>query len=419
MVLAPRLSTAFPAIVGTFGSRLTTFAGQIAPEDLEGIIGYDPRSRNWKTLPKDLEQLYTHLQRITKPQRMAGILEYVESRFGVNPIILGAFPAISVGVQNPVPYEAIGTTLGAVIAHFDFSGRNRRIVMDGLGRVSAILELLERSDDPNISQDVKNDLKSIISNITIPVVFYTPSSDSAKAFGSLRTEEMQQLFHDFNFRQTALPPKDAIALDHSDPYIQMANQLAKKCAAIRDNGGMEMKQMSLGSKSVGIVVQTNLLRSVRGAMEGSAFQEGNREVLRTPNLTSATFNQNLESLTRFWDMFASAMGDKWADRGLIHLSAPGWQALGVIYNDITFSGAKVDHASAIKKLAEIDWRREGVEWKPIVTTRISKDGSKQLVFGGSGANNRRFLIKLLREKIGISTPSESKDADTSIGALAA
>ena len=64
----------------------------------------------------------------------------------------------------------------------------------------------------------------------------------------------------------------AIALDHSDLYIALANRIGSS-ETIKQAGGMEMKAASAGKNSTAIVVQQDLLRFVRAATEGERFLE--------------------------------------------------------------------------------------------------------------------------------------------------
>ena len=101
----------------------------------------------------------------------------------------------------------------------------------------------------------------------------------------LSLQEMQQLFHDFNFKVTAVPERVAIALDHSDLYIGLANRLGGS-EPISNHGGMEYKAASLGKKSTAVVVQQNMLRFVRGAVEGeNALESTANAEMKSPNLT--------------------------------------------------------------------------------------------------------------------------------------
>ena len=129
------------------------------------------------------------------------MIAYIEERFGVDRITVGAFPSVSIGVQNPIEFEEFAGVPGAGHMHFDLSQRNRRVALDGLARMSAALELQDRAEDPNLPNDVRAELKKLVDGFTLPVVFFAPLPGEQP----LSLEELQQLFHDFNFKATPVP----------------------------------------------------------------------------------------------------------------------------------------------------------------------------------------------------------------------
>jgi hypothetical protein len=151
-----------PAIQGFFGTRLITFSTQLPAEGIETILGHDPRCRSWKNLAEDLENFYRFLQRATKKERLDSLRRYVEERFGPHAFAIGAFPAVSVGIQNTVETTPLGDVSGAVLMNFDLSARNRRVVLDGLARVSSPLDLRDIAKDPETSEELHKDLLDLL-----------------------------------------------------------------------------------------------------------------------------------------------------------------------------------------------------------------------------------------------------------------
>ena len=279
--------------------------------------------------------------------------------------------------------------------HFDLSQRNRRVALDGLARMSAALELQDRAEDPNLPDEVRAELKKLVDGFTLPVVFFAPLPGEQP----LSLDELQQLFHDFNFKATPIPPRLAIALDHSDLYIQLANLIAQECKAIRDHGGMERKAASLGKRSTALLVQTNMVRFVRGAMEGEEFQKSNRATVTEPNLTRRAVSSSIEMISSFLDTFAGSMGDKWTDRTSLHLSAPGWQALGVIYHDLVYRLKVPNPDASAGALARVDWNKTHEAWAGAIVPRKQQDGSTELGLSGAGDNNRKHFVRVLRKHL--------------------
>ncbi|NMM45384.1 DGQHR domain-containing protein [Rhodospirillaceae bacterium KN72] len=410
MITVTTPTTNFPAMQGRVGDRLVTYSTQIPPHAIEGLLGHDPRSRHWKKLPGDIEAIYSKVQRATAGQRLRGIMDYVRLRFSPRSTLIGAFPAVSIAIQNHVGFRplAIPDTEGVGHIQIDMSSRNARIVVDGLGRLSSVLELLEMSYDESRPSDDRQQLVDLLSSFSIPVVIYAPHPESEP----LSRAEMGQLFFDFNFKAVAVPPRIAISLDMSDPYIQVTNRLARESNAIKNHGGMEERAASLGAKSTAIVVQQVLLRFVRGAMEGASFQESNKAEIENPTLSAENTLEHAKAMAEFLDAFADAMGEAFSkDRKSLHLSSPGWQTIGVIYHDVVHALASKDPVETARNLAQIDWSRSGPLWSDLVVEKEHSDGTKELVLHSAGASTKREMVKKVRAALSIdSLPSESSEA---------
>jgi hypothetical protein len=411
-------SASIPCIQGQFGPRLLTYATQLPPGSLETVIGHDPRSKHWKRLPDDLEQLYKHLQRATKTARMDALIRYARYRFVENDhgLVCGAFPAISIAVQQPQQFEPMeGSQFrGAGLIHFDLSARNRRVVVDGLARASAAITLVERSESSDFFDDEREVLRGLLKTFTLPVVFYMPPPGGKP----LTLEEMQQLFHDFNFRVTPVPARIAIALDHSDLYITAANKIGLSDLIVR-LGGMERRAASLGQKSTRIVVQQNLVRFVRAAAEGESFIEakGTSE-LENPRLNEETLADFEDRAVRFLTALVEGMGqEKFADRESMHMTAPGWGALGVLFHDLVYRLKVPDFEASSRAIgSRINWHRSAPEWQGIVVMKPDKEGHEELGLARGGAQVRRFITHKVRETLGIVDKLDELDRASDLAA---
>jgi DGQHR domain-containing protein len=392
--------TRIPAIQGQFGPRVVTYTTQLPVDAIENILGHDPRSSNWKRLPDDLAYIYTHLQRPTTKARLDSIIRYIRYRFIERPIVIGAFPAISVAVQNPAPFKPYDghAEAGAGVLEFDLSRRNHRLLVDGLARVGAAMELSELAESADISEDARQALKKLLSEFSLPIVFYVPAPGTAP----FSLEEMQQLFHDFNFKAKPVQERLAIALDHSDLYIGLTNRLGAS-SLIGRLGGMEFKSASLGKKSTAIVVQQNLLRFVRGGAEGERFIEGTtKSELSNPNLTEETLDAYEAQMLKFLERVVEGMGDeKFKDRDSLHLTSPGWGALGVLFHDLVVRLRVPDYEAAARKIGAVNWDRSNPIWAEMIRERVDKNGNPALGLAAGGAQNRRFLTRKLRELLTI------------------
>jgi hypothetical protein len=391
-----------PAIQGQFGPRIVTYTTQLPIGSIETILGHDPRSGNWKRLSDELSYIYNHLQRATTKPRLDSIMRYIRFRFVERPVVIGAFPAISIAVQNPTSFKAYDSIpdSGVGVLEFDLSRRNNRVLVDGLGRVGAGMELVELSERIDIPEEARNKLQKMMTEFSLPTVFYMP----APGMASMKLEEMQQLFHDFNFKVKPVPERVAIALDHSDLYIGLTNHLAES-PLIKRLGGMEYKSASLGKKSTAIVVQQNLLRFVRGGTEGDRFLESTTNSdLANPNLTEMSFEDFEGSMSAFLISLVDAMGDeKFKERDALHLTSPGWGTLGVLYHDLAVRLKVPDLNAAARRIGSLDWSRSNPMWAQIVREREDRDGNVMLGLAGGGAQNRRFMTMKIRQFLRLDT----------------
>lgn len=393
------LNQTFAAIEGRVGRRLVTFSTQLSVEAVVAFLGHDPRSRHWKRLPADLEQLYKQLQRSTAPQRLHSLKQYIRSRLGAHSPAVGAFPAISIGVQDHLRTRDIDAegAPGAKLVSIDLSNRSRRILIDGMARITTALDLNDLRFDRSLTLEEQRELGEIIDNLTFPVTVYAPAPDTPQ----LNSDELGQLFSDFNFRVTPVPDHIAIALDQSDLYIRATERLAALSQAVVEHGGMQIRTASLGKNAPGIVAQSTLLRFVRGACEGDSFQESNRVEASDGNLTVANLDETVERLSEFLDAFADEMGEAFADRMSLHLTSPGWQALGVIFNDVVYRLHGTDPMKVARALGRLDWKRSSELWTGIVTSKTKADGQTELVMRGAGSSAKRQIVDILRRQLGI------------------
>ncbi len=228
-----QLTVRIAAVQGAYGHRLMTYATQISPRSLEAFLGHDPRSRYWKKLDPELEQIYVQLQRTTTNDRLRAIQGYVRKRFSQLAVILGAFPAISVAVKRHLRFDAFSdsSVQGAGTLHLDMSKSNGRIVLDGLARVSGVIELVELANDEALSEEERKSLNELIDQFTLPLVIFAPR----QADRPLEIKELRQLFADFNFKQTSISPTMAMNYDSSDIYVEATRRLADR-SVIKSNG---------------------------------------------------------------------------------------------------------------------------------------------------------------------------------------
>jgi DGQHR domain-containing protein len=401
MLNTTQLTIRIAAVQGAYGHRLATYSTQVSPRSLEAFLGHDPRSRFWKKLDPELEKIYSQLQRTTTPDRLRAIQAYIRKRFAQHAVICGAFPAISVAVKHHLrfqPFESNVDLAGAGTLHLDLSKSNGRVVLDGLARVSAVIELIELTNHEDLTDEDRRQLNELINHFSLPMVIFAPGEEGKP----LEMRELRQLFADFNFKQTSISPAMMIDFDSSDIYIDATRKLASG-PFIKTYGGTEIRRASLGSKSTALVVQQNLLRFVRAAAEGDLFVEAkmNVEKFESTRLTEKNADEFVQKVERFLSMMATTMGDaRFADtKNGVHLSGPGWSALGVVFHDLD-AVLKVQDLDAMgRKLGEIDWQRSAPFWEGVMREKEVR-GKPVITFIGGGFESRRAIRRKAHEYLG-------------------
>lgn len=400
MLSTTQLTIRIAAVQGGYGKRLATYSTQVSPRSLEAFLGHDPRSRLWKKLDSELEEIYKQLQRTTTADRLRGIETYIRKRFTDMAIICGAFPAISVAVKQPLRFEPFSSSndlAGAGTLHLDVSKTNSRIVLDGLARTSGVIELVELANDETLTAEERQALNNLLDQFSLPVVIFSPRDGKP-----LEMREMRQLFADFNFKQKSISPSMAVAADSSDIYIETTRRLGE-AATVKMYGGMEIGRASLGSKSTALVVQQNLLRFVRAAAEGDSFTEAkiNSEKHDDARLNEETIENFVRRVDRFLHGMAATMGEKaFRDaKNSIHLSGPGWGAVGSIYHDLEAVLGTKDMEDAGRKIGEIDWQRGSPFWADVMREKLVR-GKPVTTFIGGGYESRQAIRRKVHQHLG-------------------
>jgi DGQHR domain-containing protein len=414
-----QLTIRIAAVQGAYGHRLATYSTQIAPRSLEAFLGHDPRSRYWKKLDPELEQIYVPLQRTTTNDRLSAIQAYIRKRFSQVAVILGAFPAVSVAVKRHLRFDPFddGSVQGAGTLHLDMSKSNGRIVLDGLARVSGVIELVELANDESLSAEERKTLNELIDQFTLPLVIFAPRQKDEQ----LELKELKQLFADFNYRQMSISPTMAMNHDSSDIYVEATRRLAER-AVIKSNGGMETKHASLGAKSTALVVLQHLVRFVRGGAEGDAFAEAKANVDKAEGrrrLSEENLGEFVARAERFLSGMAEVMGSaRFADtKNSIHLTGPGWGALGAIFYDLDATLNVEDIAVMGRKLGELDWSRNADFWSDVMREKEVR-GKMTLTFIGGGYESRQAIRRKAHQHLGMWDQLQAKiasiDDDTAI-----
>jgi hypothetical protein len=169
------------------------------------------------------------------------------------------------------------------------------------------------------------------------------------------------------------------------------------------------------------------IRTVRGAAEGRAFQEANLAYVETPNLTPESHEDVAQSIGSYFQAIADRMGaERWEDRDSLHLSSPGWQALGVVHHDIAFRAKlKVgEREKVIGRIAGIDWSRYNPDWLKLGIgtaevdrmtgeTVTDRNGRARVALTGAGRTNTQQILNYVRNKSGLDLLLGADDEENS------
>ena len=320
------LTVPVPSTLGGFGDKLLTYQTQVKATEIVNLLGHDPRSKFWQRLPDELQGMYKKLQRKTAKSRRTGTKRYIEERIAPGAFVLGAFPAIAIGTISPLrfvhyadKYPGTGIPRGVGELEFDLSTTSTRVLLDGMARVAGALDLLDEKKG------------EVASSFAFPVTIYAPT----ERLGGVSVEELGQLFHDFNFLAEPVSKAHALDLDQSNIYLQLVNALGR-APVIIENGGVEPRAASLGKKSTALVAKQVLLRFVLGAIDGPAAQERLRDSTADGALTRWNLQSMHDLIEDYLTNIAARMGVRFRDHELLHLTAPGWNALGVVFHDVNF-----------------------------------------------------------------------------------
>lgn len=396
-----------PAIQGFFGSRLMTYATQATPQQLLALLGHDPRStkrRQLKASSPETAQIYDQVQRPTNKGRRDSVAAYIAERMTASSNMIGGFPAVSIGCTHPEDFEPTGEgkALGMLLLDAAISGPNRRIMLDGLGRLTGALERAEAGH-------------SDATNFKFPITFYCPRPGDTLTIG-----ELGQLFADFNGRVHPVPARFSLRLEQVDRYVRLSRALYDE-PFLAEHGGVAEGAASLGGKSNDLVAQTVFVRAVRGACEGRRFQDTGEHLPDDPTLTDGSFNVMQESIGAFFNTIAEYMGDeRWQQREGVHLTSPGWQALGVLHHDLVVRQLVADPHKAAKKIAALDWSRFNEAWleiglgtpetdKETGAVIVDNKGRKKVALTNRGRTSVDVILQYVRNQLGIAADAVTEE----------
>lgn len=334
--------------------KLAYYQTSVQVKDIVPYIlgGQDPRSSNWSRLAPVAQNLYKKLQRTTTKPRRKDVERYITNRMAPTALWIGAFPPIVIGVPPPQDYRPHEDqdnyeSLGLLRLSNDLNYPN--VVIDGLGRLSGLIEI-------SLDKEAAPALRDWASKFRVPILLITGNNDH-----TLTTEELGQLFFDFNVLGTPVSKGHAIDLDVSDPYIIVAGKVGE-LRVVRQFGGMDDRATTIGKGHW--TTKSTLLKSVRSAAEGpGAWVDHVRDSIPDGWMNSEA--RSTEVIDRF-DIVLTALTEQFDAEGklppysLLHTPV-WWTAMGLITHDLflrDYNGASIPEETRemfLRRLAKIDW----------------------------------------------------------------
>lgn len=96
------------------------------------------------------------------------------------------------------------------------------------------------------------------------------------------------------------------------------------------------------------------------------------------------------------------------NRDYIHLTSPGWCALGLIFHDwgikLKNKLSEIERVDIIRAIAAIDWSRYNPDWDGMLGSMDFDDtGRKKLIKNKGGGESIKDIANYIREKSGLHT----------------
>lgn len=368
--------------------------------------GYDPRSQYWNRLPDNVREMYEKLQRKTAKDRRERIKNYVTNRMSPKAMWIGAFPPIVIGMpraQTFIPDTNGQPPRGDLQISPDM--KNPNILLDGLGRVTSLLDAMEDED---------KGIREWAQDVELPVMLITGTSER-----NLSHEELGQLFYDFNTLSVPVAQGQAIDLDQSDRYIQAASA-ACNLAIIANNGGADARAVSIGKSSDAWVTKSIMLKAVRAAAQGPGSHvdhireeiDSKHEWMKSPKEQKELVDRIDNALTTF----VAGLGGNVPEDDTLLRTAAWWIAFGLVLNDLyrTYEGggslSDDQRTMLLRRMAKIDWGLGNPELgflgyavpdKATGTVPTDAEGREVLNRFHGGSKAYYNLAAFIRAKIGL------------------
>jgi hypothetical protein len=109
----------------------------------------------------------------------------------------------------------------------------------------------------------------------------------------------------------------------------------------------------------------------------------------------------VRNVNRFLGGMAASMGSvRFGDtKNGVHLSGPGWGALGVVFYDLDAVLGVQDLEEAGRRLGEIDWQRGATFWSDVMREKEVR-GKPVITFIGGGYESRQAVRRKVHQYLG-------------------
>ncbi len=146
------------------------------------------------------------------------------------------------------------------------------------------------------------------------------------------------------------------------------------------------------------------MRFIRGAAEGDTFAEAKTNVDKAEGqrrLSEDNLGEFVTKVERFLAGMAESMGtSRFSDtKNSIHLTGPGWGALGAVFHDLDATLGIEDIAAMGKKLGELDWKRDAEFWSDVMREKEVR-GKSVMTFVGGGYESRQAIRRKSHQYLG-------------------
>jgi hypothetical protein len=367
------------AIRSSIKPGLECFLISIPPGRLFALLGHDPRSQFWKTLPQWLRDIYEAKQRATQKARIDALDIYMRERM-MDEEKMAAFPPISIIQFEPFAPAAVAPVSANVVRLEDDELELTRVLIDGLARVTAVQGLRDelRSTNPEACRR--------LDDFRFTVALYSPTREAIGA------QEAGQLFTDFNSYAWPVPMARALADDIYNPYKVVAGIIGQS-EPIKRHGGLKKGSSNLGKKDTAFTTELVMAQLAKVAIEGRRGYGKLTRAVSDPLVAGLDLQAAGTMMGDFFLALETAMGrSRFADRAQLFRTAHGLYALAVIIKDIRDGATSQD--AAIAGIAGIDWTWANAELCRHIGRSV--DGGKTFKLN-TGTATLDWLIKKCRE----------------------